>query len=117
MAPSFEMVTFLPSWINLSMPRGPIENVRIPPKTIGVSKQPKLMDIGWQLTESRLDDIDNSLARVDVRNDLATARGLFRAFPQDHNLWSLENGGLVFVHGDAAQYHWLDHSFTGRNAI
>ena len=50
----------------------------------------------WRLTESGLDDVDNSLACVDVGDDLATARRILGTFLQDDDLRLLlkkeENG-------------------------
>lgn len=42
-----------------------------------------------KLTESGLDNIDNSGACVDVGDDLAFAEGILSAFFKDHDLWCL----------------------------
>jgi len=38
------------------------------------------------LTKGGFDDVNNSLAGVDVRNDLSLAEGVFGSFLEDHNL-------------------------------
>ena len=42
-----------------------------------------------RLTESGLDNIDDSLASVNVGDDLSPAGGIFGTFLHDNNLWRL----------------------------
>jgi len=79
-APSLEIVTPLPEWINLSIPLGPKR-------------------LAGKFTESCLDDIDHGLARVDVRNNLGFSLRVFGTIFKDDDVGALIEISKQQFHG------------------